>query len=187
LIFENLRIAYNDGKNLVARENMALASTYAGLAFTRANVGYVHAIAHQFGGRYHTPHGLANAIMLPHVLKYSHPAIIGRLAKLAVRANLGHAGASEDELAQKFLDAVDELNRDLGIPAYLESLREEDIPELAAAACREAHFDMIYPVPRYMTQAICEDLIRQVLPPASAETTTEKKAPRRRKTVAEAG
>jgi alcohol dehydrogenase len=65
LIFENLRTAYTNGKNLEAREKMALASTYAGFAFTRANVGYVHAIAHQFGGLYHTPHGLANAIMLP--------------------------------------------------------------------------------------------------------------------------
>ncbi len=75
LIFENLRTAYRDGKNLAAREKMSLASTYAGFAFTRANVGYVHAIAHQFGGRYHTPHGLANAIVLPHVLRYSLPAI----------------------------------------------------------------------------------------------------------------
>ena len=60
MIFESLPVAYADGKNLKAREKMALASTYAGLAFTRANVGYVHAIAHQFGGVYHTPHGLAN-------------------------------------------------------------------------------------------------------------------------------
>ena len=66
LIFGNLRTCFNDGGNLAAREKMALASTYAGFAFTRANVGYVHAIAHQFGGVYHTPHGLANAIMLPH-------------------------------------------------------------------------------------------------------------------------
>ena len=51
-----------DGANLAAREKMALASTYAGLAFTRANVGNVHAIAHQLGGKYHTPHGLANAV-----------------------------------------------------------------------------------------------------------------------------
>ena len=186
LIFENLRKAYLDGKNLEARENMALASTYAGLAFTRANVGYVHAIAHQFGGKYHTPHGLANAIMLPHVLKYSHPVIVDRLAKLAVRANLGSVDEGEETLAQKFLDAVDELNRDLGIPTYLQALREEDIPELAAAACREAHVDMIYPVPRYMTQAICEDLIRQVLPPLVTEATTEEKAPQRRKAVAKA-
>ncbi len=73
MIYGNLRIAYRNGKNLAAREQMALAATYAGLAFTRANVGYVHAIAHQLGGKYHTPHGLANAIMLPHVLAFLSP------------------------------------------------------------------------------------------------------------------
>jgi alcohol dehydrogenase len=91
LIFENLRTAYTDGKNLEAREKMSLASTYAGFAFTRANVGYVHAIAHQFGGLYHTPHGLANAIMLPFVLKYSTPPSHDRLALLAVRRQGGQA------------------------------------------------------------------------------------------------
>lgn len=166
LIFENIRIAYADGKNLEARERMSLASTYAGIAFTRANVGYVHAIAHQFGGRYHTPHGLANAIMLPHVLKFSRPAITGRLARLAVRARLGTEDDDEGALAQSFIDAVVLLNRDLGIPPYLDALREADIPALAKAACSEAHAG--YPVPRYMTQAQCEALIRQVLPPAPA-------------------
>jgi alcohol dehydrogenase class IV len=174
LIFENLRVAYNDGKNLAAREKMALASTYAGFAFTRANVGYVHAIAHQFGGLYHTPHGLANAIMLPYVLKYSSPAITGRLAQLALRARVGTEAESEDDLAQKFLDAVDQLNRDLGIPTYLAALKESDIPELAKAACHEAHTG--YPVPRYMTQEVCEGIIRQALPPATAAAT-----PKRRK------
>jgi alcohol dehydrogenase len=163
LIFENLRTAYTNGKNLEAREKMSLASTYAGFAFTRANVGYVHAIAHQFGGQYHTPHGLANAIMLPHVLKYSRPAIIERLAQLAVRAKVGTEDESSSELAQKFLDAVDQLNHDLGIPTHLEALQESDIPALAKAACHEAHTG--YPVPRYMSQAQCEALIRQVLPP----------------------
>jgi alcohol dehydrogenase len=124
LIFDNLRVAYSDGKNLAAREKMALAATYAGLAFTRANVGYVHAIAHQFGGRYHTPHGLANAIMLPLVLKYSLPAVTERLALLAVRAKLGKESEGEDALAQKFLDAVVQLNRDLGIPTFLAALKE---------------------------------------------------------------
>jgi len=176
LIFENLRVAYNDGKNLGAREKMALAATYAGLAFTRANVGYVHAIAHQFGGKYHTPHGLANAIMLVPVLKYSFPAIIGRLALLAVRARLGAANEPEDVLAQKFVDAVELLNRDLGIPTFLAALKESDIPALAEAACREAHTG--YPVPRYMTQAICEDIIRQALPP---EAPARKPARRARK------
>ena len=116
LIFGNLRTCYSDGKDLAAREKMALASTYAGLAFTRANVGYVHAIAHQFGGTYHTPHGLANAIMLPHVLEFSRPDIVPQLARLAVRARVGREGDREDDLAQKFLDAVRQLNRDLGIP-----------------------------------------------------------------------
>jgi len=166
LIFENLRVVYTDGKNLGAREKMSLAATYAGLAFTRANVGYVHAIAHQFGGKYHTPHGLANAIMLPLVLKYSLPAITDRLALLAVRAKLGQENEADDVLAQKFLDAVDQLNLDLGIPTFLSALKESDIPQLAEAACHEAHTG--YPVPRYMTQAVCEDIIRQVLPPVAS-------------------
>jgi alcohol dehydrogenase class IV len=178
LIFENLRVAYNDGANLAAREKMALASTYAGFAFTRANVGYVHAIAHQFGGLYHTPHGLANAIMLPYVLKYSSPVITERLATLALRAKVGTEDESSEVLAQKFLDAVDQLNRDLGIPTYLAALKESDIPALAKAACWEAHTG--YPVPRYMSQDVCEGIIRQALPPAAAKVKT---APSRKKTA----
>ena len=184
LIFENLRTAYNDGKNLAAREKMALASTYAGFAFTRANVGYVHAIAHQFGGLYHTPHGLANAIMLPYVLRYSRPAITSKLAELAVRARVGRAEEPEDELAEKFLEAVEQLNRDLGIPTCLQALKEADVPELAKAACHEAHTG--YPVPRYMTQEVCEGIIRQALPPQSApaKATSTKPTPRKRKAAA---
>lgn len=178
LIFENLRTAYSDGKNLEAREKMALASTYAGFAFTRANVGYVHAIAHQFGGKYHTPHGLANAIMLPFVLKYSSPAITDRLALLAVRAKVGTEDESPEVLAQKFLDAVDQLNRDIGIPTCLDALQEADIPALAKAACWEAHTG--YPVPRYMSQEVCEGIIRQALP----KTMTKAKPAERQKKAA---
>ena len=187
LIFGNLRTCYRDGGNLAAREKMALASTYAGLAFTRANVGYVHAIAHQFGGKYHTPHGLANAIMLPHVLEYSSPAITSRLATLAVRARVGTEDEDEATLAQKFLDAVRSLNHDLGIPTHLEALREGDIPALARAACHEAHTG--YPVPRYMTQEVCESLIRKVLPPAAprAKAAPAKSAPPKAAPVKAAG
>ncbi len=174
LIFENLRIAYRDGKNLEAREKMALASTYAGFAFTRANVGYVHAIAHQFGGLYHTPHGLANAIMLPLVLKFSSPAITDRLALLAVSARVGTPDEPTDLLAQKFLDAVDQLNADLGIPTTLEALQQADIPALAKAACHEAHTG--YPVPRYMSQQECEDLIRLALPQTKPAKRRSKKS-----------
>jgi len=165
MIYDNLRLVYRSGKNLAAREQMSLAATYAGLAFTRANVGYVHAIAHQLGGKYHTPHGLANAIMLPHVLRFLSPAITKRLAVLAVRARVGKAGERSTVLAKKFLDSVDALNRDLGIPQQLDELREADIPELAKAACWEA--DTSYPVPRYMSPDTCADLIRKVLPKAT--------------------
>lgn len=163
MIYRNLPIAYRNGKNLAAREQMALAATYAGLAFTRANVGNVHAIAHQLGGRYHTPHGLANAIMLPHVLRFMSPAITRKLAVLAVRVDVGEAGERPAVLAKRFLDSVEALNRDLGIPRHLDALREADIPALAKAACWEA--DTNYPVPRYMSPEICEGLLREVMPP----------------------
>jgi alcohol dehydrogenase len=175
LIFGNLRTCYRDGGNIAAREKMSLASTYAGIAFTRANVGYVHAIAHQFGGKYHTPHGLANAIMLPHVMRFSAPAIQKQLAKLAVRASLGAESEKDSMLATKFLDAIDQLNRDLGIPLYLDKLQEDDIPALAKAACHEAHTG--YPVPKYMTQKQCEALIAQVLPPKHDATDAAVKKP----------
>ena len=153
--------AYRSGRNLAAREQMALASTFAGLAFTRANVGYVHAIAHQFGGRYHTPHGLANAIVLPHVLRFLAPAITRRLALLAVAAGVGAAAERPAVLARKFIDSVDALNRGLGIPQHLDALQAGDIPALAKAACWEA--DTNYPVPRYMSPETCEKLIGQML------------------------
>jgi len=166
LIYQNLRTVYKDGNNLEAREQMALAATYAGLAFTRANVGNVHAIAHQLGGKYHTPHGLANAIMLPHVLRFYGPAVNERLAVLALHAEVGTQGEPEDVLAQKFLASVDALNHDLGIPRQLNALRKADIPALARAACREA--DTNYPVPRYMSVESCAALIRAVLPKPAA-------------------
>jgi alcohol dehydrogenase len=188
MIFENLRTACNDPKNLGARENMALAATYAGIAFTRANVGYVHAIAHQFGGKYHTPHGLANAIMLPHVLKFSLSAIRPQLAELAKRAKIGKPGDSVADLADQFIAAVEQLNADIGIPSTLAALQEKDIKALAKAACFEAETG--YPVPRYMTQAQCEQVIRQALPKdepapkaAPAKKAAPKKAPARKKTA----
>jgi alcohol dehydrogenase len=92
-----------------------------------------------------------------------------------VRARAGREDESEDVLAQKFVDAVQRLNDDLGIPRHLDALREQDIPSLAEAACAEAN---TYPVPRYMTQAQCEALIRQVLPPKTPHKTAQKAPPK---------
>ena len=179
MVFEHLRTACRDGADLQAREQMSLAATYAGIAFTRANVGYVHAIAHQFGGKYHTPHGLANAIVLPHVLRWSAPAAAPRLARLAVQARLGGSDEDEAVLAEKFIAGVEQLNRDIGIPGHLEALQAEDIPALARAACQEGQG---YPVPRYLTPAQCEALIRQVLPPAPAPAPARRARTRRPRT-----
>jgi alcohol dehydrogenase len=172
LVFANLRTAHKEGRNLEARERMALAATYAGLAFTRANVGYVHAIAHQLGGRYHVPHGLANAILLPHVLRFLAPVVTKRLARLAVAAGVGKGVERPPVLAKRFIESVDKLNRDLRIPRTVVALKEADIPALARAACREA--DTNYPVPKYMSAEDCEGVIRHVLDkggrkPASGE------------------
>jgi len=177
MIYENLPIAYNDGANLAAREKMALASTYAGLAFTRANVGNVHAIAHQLGGKYHTPHGLANAIVLPHVLRFSAAEITGKLAQLALKAKVGNESEPEEERADRFLDSVEALADSVGIPRQLDALRDADIPALAEAACWEA--DTNYPVPRRMSQDDCEAILRRLLPTAPAP-----KAKRARKSPA---
>jgi alcohol dehydrogenase class IV len=178
LIYQNLPLAYADGQNLAAREKMALASMYAGLAFTRASVGNVHAIAHQLGGLYHTPHGLANAILLPPVLRFSSAAIQAKLAVLAVQARVGRPKEPEARLAQKFLDSVESMNRGLGIPKHLQGLRERDIPALAKAACREA--DVNYPVPRVMSQRACEALLHEVMPPPDTREPAVRKAPARK-------
>jgi alcohol dehydrogenase len=181
MIYENLPVACAVGQDLAAREQMALAANYAGQAFTRANVGNVHAIAHQLGARYHTPHGLANAMLLPHVLRFEAAAAADKLAALALAAKLGDAAEPAGELARRFVASVDTLNRTLGIPAHLDALREADIAALAQAACDEADFN--YPVPRVMTRPDCERLLRQLLPPPVAPAANPPRT-RRRSTAA---
>lgn len=160
LIMDNLPTAFEQGDNLQARENMAMASYKAGVAFTIAGVGYVHAISHNFGARYHTPHGLANAIVLPHVLEMSKPNCTGRLADLA-RA-VGLPGSSDTELADAFIAKIRAMNEQFGIPSRLDDLQNSDIPEIRAAAQKETF--TTYAVPRYMTDEETEALIGQMLP-----------------------
>lgn len=162
MVMKNLPICYSNGQDEQARESMALASFYAGAAFTKANLGYVHAIAHQFGAFYHTPHGLANAIVLPRILQYSLPAAKARLAQLAVATELGSKDEEQQVLAQKFVDAIKQLNETIGIPSALAALKAEDIPKIAVGALKEAHY--LYPVPRYMDKKQCEEIVRSMMP-----------------------
>ncbi len=161
LIVKNLPIVMDDGQNIEARQRMAMASYYAALAFTRSGVGYVHAIAHGFGAHYHTPHGLANAIVMPYVLEYSKPDCTHRMATLAEASGLKHDGDSDDTLAQKFIDHIRTLNARLGIPEKLDALKADDIPDIAQSALKEAHGT--YAVPRFMDRPTCETFIRQFM------------------------
>ena len=163
MIFGNLQRAYDDGGDLAAREAMALASFYAGLAFTKAYVGYVHAFSHKIGGMYGVPHGLANAITLPYVLDFLRDAPLARqrLAELALVIGAGTAGESEAVLAQRFVERVRDLNRGVGIPERMAALKPGDIPEVARAAMVEAARD--YPVPKPMTLAQSQALLQQLL------------------------
>ena len=161
LIMANIETAVADGSNLEARQAMARASHLAGKAFTQAGVGYVHAIAHNFGALYHVPHGRANAIVMPHVLEYSLPNCARRLARLAREAGIGDEVISAEQRAQLFIDRIRELNRKFDIPEKLDELKAEDIPRIASAARAEARFT--YAVPRYMKRQTCERIVGQML------------------------
>ncbi|MBR3869693.1 MAG: iron-containing alcohol dehydrogenase [Clostridia bacterium] len=161
MIFANLETAYNDGKNVEARENMLLASYYAGIAFTRAYVGYVHAIAHNLGGMYGIPHGLANAVILPYVLDYFGESAYKRLAELADVAGLDCAGKSDEEKAKMFIAEIRRMNKDMNIPEKFEQIKEADISLIADRALKEGN--PLYPVPKIMDKAECVAIIRQLM------------------------
>ena len=164
MIFANLPRACANGDDLEAREAMLLASYYAGLAFTKAYVGYVHAFSHKVGGMYGVPHGLGNAVLLPYVLDFLKDAPLAeqRLAELAIAIGAGEESEPRAALAARFVERVRELNRTIGIPEKLDALKAADIPAVARAAMIEAHRD--YPVPKNMSFAAAEALLGRLLP-----------------------
>ncbi|HET8730366.1 MAG TPA: iron-containing alcohol dehydrogenase [Moraxellaceae bacterium] len=161
LIMRYLPRVMENGQDEDARQMMSWAAYRAGMAMNRAGLGYVHGIAHNFGAHYHTPHGWANAIVLPWVLEYSKPVIAPRLADLARVSGLATGQESDAVLADRFIAHIRELKAAFGIPEGLKDLREADIPAIAEAALAEAHLS--YAVPRYMDQPTCENVIRQML------------------------
>lgn len=148
LIFENINVAYKNGRNVDARRNMLHASFYAGCAFTKSYVGYVHAVAHSLGGEYNVPHGLANAIILPLVLEAYGPCIHKKLYQLALAAGLVTEGTPHDEAAQIFIDTLKDMKHRFGIGDTVKEIKEADIPKLARYADKEAN--PLYPVPVLM-------------------------------------
>ena len=148
LIFSNLYEAYINGSNIHARTQMQKASYLAGVAFTRAYVGYVHAIAHTLGGFYNTPHGLANAVILPYVLEYYGDSVHKPLAELADVAGITHPTDNDQQKATKFIAAIKKLNVDMQIPTKISGVKENDMPLMVERALQEAN--PFYPVPRIL-------------------------------------
>lgn len=150
LIFANLERVWANGEDREGRSNMLRAAYLAGEAFSKSYVGYIHAVAHSLGGQYDTPHGLANAVIMPYVLEDYGPAIHKKLHDLAVAAGIATEEESHAEAAEKFIAAIRAMNRRMGIPEKLPGIRREDIPIMARHAAEEAN--PLYPVPVLKTQ-----------------------------------
>ncbi len=141
LIASNLRTAVANGSDLKARENMAYGSLLAGMAFNNGNLGYVHAMAHQLGGLYDLPHGVANAILLPHVCRYNLIANVQKFADIAEFLGENTAGCSSLEAADKAIEALFRLSADVSIPAHLSELgvQEKDFGLMADNALKDGN------------------------------------------------
>ena len=159
-IFENLEECYNNPTNLDAREKMLLASYNAGLAFTKSYVGYVHAIAHSLGGKYDIPHGLANAIILPYVLRKFGRKIYKKLWELGVYAGLFSKDTSKEVGAKIFIEKIEKMNQNMNIGTQIDKIDEKDISALAITAEHEAN--PLYPVPVLLTAKELEQIYYEV-------------------------
>lgn len=167
LIFDNILTAYHEGTNLEARGNMQRAAMLAGRAFTRAYVGYVHAIGHALGAFYHIPHGLAMSIILPTMLKAYGKSAYKRLAELADVVGIG--GKDDQAKAEAFIARVEAMNAEMQIPQKIGgkfAINEADIPEIVKRADAEAN--PLYPCPTLFDKdelsAIVFELMEEVKP-----------------------
>ena len=145
LIFSNLERAYEHGDDVEARANMLHAAYLAGTAFTKSYVGYVHAVAHTLGGRYGIAHGLANAVLLPKLLRAYGTSATKRLAELARAVHLAPTDTPDGDAAEIIIAHIEKMNARMGIPESFPALRKTDIPDMAKLADREAN--PLYPVP----------------------------------------
>ncbi|MEN6439290.1 MAG: iron-containing alcohol dehydrogenase [Syntrophobacter sp.] len=140
LISKYLRPAVANGGDMEARDKMAYAEYLAGMAFNNASLGHVHAMAHQLGGFYNLPHGVCNAILLPHVQRFNMIAKVDRFVDIARAMGEPVKGLSARDAAQKALDAIRALSSDVGIPGGLKELgvKAEDLPIMAENAQKDA-------------------------------------------------
>ena len=160
LVFQNIETAYTDGKNDTARKNMLHAAYKAGVAFSKSYVGYIHAVAHSLGGQYGTPHGLANAVIMPYVLSAYGKSAYKKLHLLGIAAGVSDQNDTHKDGAEKFINAIKELNLKMDIPDKLTGIEKENIPTMARHAEKEAN--PLYPVPKLMTAKELESFYYQI-------------------------
>ncbi len=162
-VMEYLPAAFNNGKDLKAREEMGIAAHYGGIAFNKAGLGYVHAIAHQLGAYYSIPHGRANAIVLPYVMDLNRNASEKRLAKLARKIGLvekGQASSSDGEIADHLIAKVRELLAAVNIDPTVKGMQTSDFDEIAKAAAKEV--SDTYAVPTYMPASGIKEILTKI-------------------------
>lgn len=140
LIAKHLRTAVNQGDDLHAREQMAYAQFLAGMAFNNASLGYVHAMAHQLGGFYDLPHGVCNAVLLPHVQAYNAQVSAARLKEVARYMGVDVSTMNDEQGADAAIAAIKQLALDVKIPAGLAQLgvKADDFDILASNALKDA-------------------------------------------------
>ncbi|MGU8577476.1 L-threonine dehydrogenase [Clostridium perfringens] len=140
LISNYLVNAVENGQDVEARDMMAYAEYLAGMAFNNASLGYVHAMAHQLGGFYNLPHGVCNAILLPHVQEYNKATSASRLAKIAKIMGGNIEGLTDEQGADLCIDMIKSLSQTIGIPEGLGVLgvKENDFETLATNALNDA-------------------------------------------------
>ncbi len=160
LIVENIKECYVNPTNQEARKKMLYASHYAGISFTKAYVGYVHAIAHTLGGKYNVPHGLANAVILPIMLEVYGKKIYKKMKKLAVYANIADENDSREVASKKLIDWIYQTNKEMHIPQNIEEIEENDLEELTNFALKEAN--PFYPVPKLLGKKELKEIYLKV-------------------------
>ncbi len=161
LVKDNLYTFYMDQHNEEARAHMQKAAYLAGVSFTRAYVGYVHALAHALGGFYNVPHGFANAVLLPHVLKAYGKNAYARLAEVSDDLNLIDPLSGKKEKAEAVIAWINGMNQKMEIPAKFDHLikNDKDLEALSRHADKEAN--PLYPVPKEMNKEELKDIYRE--------------------------
>jgi len=158
LIYQNLKKAYLNGQDVIARINMSLAATVAGMAFNQKSVGLVHACSHQLSGQCNLPHGLANAIILPHVLRVNKKVSMSQYVTLATALGLDLTKLSDDEASERFILEIEKLNKEIGIPEKLAEcgVKESDIAAMIPNATSDisAITNPLQPVTKEMVESV---------------------------------